>query len=88
MRRTITVTRKGQTTLPAPLRRKLGLDPQGGTLQVRFNEQRSELVLSKPLRASELGERISRHLKSGIKPLVNVDAYYQQHRERRSRASS
>ena len=33
---TITITSKGQATIPAPVRRKLGLDKDGGVLQIYF----------------------------------------------------
>ena len=63
MRNTITITSKGQTTLPAPMRRKLGLDKNGGVLQVSFNERKGELIISKPVSVTELSAQISRHIK-------------------------
>ena len=83
MKNTITITSKGQTTLPAPLRHKLGLDSKGGVLNIRFDEAKSELVVSKPLSIDELSEKLSSYIKSGTEPLTNVDAYYQANREGR-----
>ncbi|PIZ61810.1 hypothetical protein COY17_03570 [Candidatus Saccharibacteria bacterium CG_4_10_14_0_2_um_filter_52_9] len=80
MKNIITITSKGQTTLPVAARRKLGLTSAGGVLRVRFNKQQNELIISKPLDIHELGTRISRHIKPGIKPLSDVDAYYQRQR--------
>lgn len=77
MNNTITITRKGQTTLPIGIRRKLGLDKSGGVLRINFNERKSELVISKPVNIIELSERVSRHIKPGTKPVDNVDEYYQ-----------
>lgn len=81
MRNTITITSKGQTTLPAPMRRKLGLDKKGGVLQVSFNERKGELIISKPVSVAELSTQISRHIKPGTKPVTNVDEYYQANRK-------
>jgi len=82
MKKVLTVTRKGQATLPAAIRRKLGLGSMGGVLQISFNEQREELIISKPTQAADLSKRISRHLKADTKPLTDVGSYYQQHRRR------
>jgi bifunctional DNA-binding transcriptional regulator/antitoxin component of YhaV-PrlF toxin-antitoxin module len=81
MKETITITSKGQTTLPIAIRRKLGLDRSGGILQISFNEAKHELVISKPLTIDELSERASRYIKPGTKPVYNVDEYYQRHRK-------
>jgi bifunctional DNA-binding transcriptional regulator/antitoxin component of YhaV-PrlF toxin-antitoxin module len=83
MKSTITVTSKGQTTLPAPLRRKLGLDSKGGVLNIRFDEAKNELVVSKTLSIDELSEKLSSYIKPGTRPLTDVDAYYQANREGR-----
>jgi bifunctional DNA-binding transcriptional regulator/antitoxin component of YhaV-PrlF toxin-antitoxin module len=82
MRNTITITSKGQTTLPAPMRRKLGLDKNGGILQVSFNERKGELIISKPVSVAELSSQISQHIKPGTKPLTDADDYYQANRKK------
>ena len=84
MKNTITITSKGQTTLPAPIRHKLGLPSTGGILQIVFNERKGELVISKPLSVGELSERISKHVKPGATPIVNVDEYYQANRRNKA----
>jgi bifunctional DNA-binding transcriptional regulator/antitoxin component of YhaV-PrlF toxin-antitoxin module len=81
MNKTITITSKGQTTLPAAIRHKLGVGKSGGVLQISFNERRGELVLKKPVSITELSERVSRHIKPGTKPVENVDEYYQTKRK-------
>lgn len=80
MNRTITITSKSQTTLPAAIRHKMGLDKTGGVLQISFNERAGELVVTKPVGIAELSKKISRHIKPGTKPIEDVDAYYQQNR--------
>ncbi len=83
MKNTITITSKGQATIPASYRRKLGVGANGGTLDIRFDESRGELVIAKPLSVEELSEKLSGYIKSGTKPLVDVDAYYQKNRDGR-----
>jgi AbrB family looped-hinge helix DNA binding protein len=83
MKNTITITRKGQTTIPAPLRRKLGLDANGGVLDIHFDDKKGELVVSKPLSIDELANKLSSYIKQGAKPLVDADAYYQTDRKSR-----
>lgn len=80
MNRVITITSKGQTTLPAAIRRKLGIDKSGGVLQFNFNEHSGELVLTKPVSVAQLSERLSRHIKPGTKPIADVNEYYQNNR--------
>jgi len=81
MKTTITITSKGQTTLPVAMRRKLGLAKTGGTLLINFNERKSEAIISKPLGIEELSERISGYIKPGTKPVLDVDSYYQKYRK-------
>lgn len=80
MNKTITITSKGQTTLPAVIRHKLGIDKTGGVLQISFNERKGELIVKRPASVSELGDRISRYIKPGTIPVGNVDRFYQENR--------
>lgn len=80
MKDTITVTSKGQTTIPAPIRNKLGIGKKGGVLKISFDESKDELVISKPLSIDALSNKLSDYIKPDTKPLVDVDAYYQANR--------
>ena len=82
MKTTLIVTSKGQTTIPAPIRHKLGLYKGGGVLQMNFNEHKGELVISKPTSIDELSKKLSGYIKPGVKPLVDADAFYQANRAR------
>ena len=82
MKTTLTVTSKGQTTIPAPIRHKLGLSKSGGILQMNFNEDKDELIISRSLSIDELSNKITSFIKPDIKPLTDVDAFYQANRER------
>ena len=76
----ITITSKGQTTLPVALRKRLGINSDGGVLRIRFNERRGEIIISKPVTIAEVSERVSRNIKSDTVPVRNVDEYYQNNR--------
>ena len=80
MKDTITITSKGQTTIPAPIRNKLGLGKSGGVLRITFNESKEELIISKPLSIDALSSKISSYIKPNTQPLVDVDSYYQANR--------
>ncbi|MGH7233825.1 MAG: AbrB/MazE/SpoVT family DNA-binding domain-containing protein [Candidatus Saccharimonadales bacterium] len=80
MKTTITVTSKGQTTIPAPIRTKLGLGKNGGVLSMSFLESKSQLVISKQLSVDELSTKLSGYIKPGTKPLIDTDAFYQANR--------
>jgi bifunctional DNA-binding transcriptional regulator/antitoxin component of YhaV-PrlF toxin-antitoxin module len=81
---TLTITSKGQTTLPVAMRRLLDLPESGGVLRAHLNEDTGELTLVKPPTIAELSARISRHLKPGTRPLADVDEFYQSAREPRA----
>ena len=81
MNTTITITSKGQTTIPVEIRRHFGIDKSGGELIANFDEKKGELIISKPTDINELTARISSYIKPGIKPLLNVDEFYQANRE-------
>jgi bifunctional DNA-binding transcriptional regulator/antitoxin component of YhaV-PrlF toxin-antitoxin module len=79
----ITVTRKGQTTFPVAVRRRLGLAESGGVLWAHLNEDTGQLIITKPPSINELSQRVSRHIKPGTHPLVDVDDFYQSQRQSR-----
>jgi AbrB family looped-hinge helix DNA binding protein len=80
MRNTLTITSRGQTTLPADIRQKLGVPRAGGTLDITYDEQRGQVIITKSLDIDELSTRLSAYVKPNTKPVLNVDEYYQEHR--------
>jgi AbrB family looped-hinge helix DNA binding protein len=79
---TLTITSKGQTTIPASIRRKLGLGKVGGVLQISFNESKGELVVAKSPDIDELSEKLNSYIKPDTKPLTDVNAFYRANRQR------
>ena len=82
MKNTVTITSKGQTTIPAPLRKKLGVDKKGGILDVRYDSSRGEIIISKALSVDELSSKLTGYIKPHTKPLTEVDDYYQANRKK------
>lgn len=82
MKAMLTITRKGQTTIPASFRRKLGVGKTGGVLQASFDENKGEITISKALSINELSNKLSAYIKPGTPPLTDVDTFYQANRER------
>lgn len=78
----LTVTSKGQTTIPAAIRRKLGIGNTGDMLQIRFNEDEHELIISRPLSIDELSNKLSAYIKPDTTPLADTHAFYQANRKR------
>ena len=80
MRTTLTVTSKGQTTLPVVMRRKLGVPASGGVLHVDLDEQSGAITITRPISLEELSARVSKNIKPGTTPLTDVNSYYQANR--------
>lgn len=81
MRTTIKVTRKGQTTLPAELRRKLKVGQSGGDLTIDYDEGRNQAIISRPITIEELSARATSYIRPGIKPLRDVRGFIKKHRK-------
>jgi len=74
----VTLSSKGQFTLPAAIRATLGLK-QGDQLEVSVDESGRSLTVSPVPDLAELSARISSYAKRRI-PVTDVDAYYQENR--------
>jgi AbrB family looped-hinge helix DNA binding protein len=79
MRKTITMTSKGQVTLPAALRHKMGLN-DGDKLLVRFEPKGKSVVLSRPMDIDQLSDYLSANIPPGTPPATNVHEIYEQGR--------
>lgn len=81
MKTTLTITSKGQTTLPIAIRRELGLANSGGVLNIDLDEHKGQAIITKPQSIEELSESISKNIKPDTEPILDVDKYYQKYRE-------
>lgn len=79
----VTVTSQGQITLPAAVRRSLQIMPSQ-KLVVSFDAETKEIRLKKNLTIDEFEQKfadIRTHVQQQhIKPITDVDTYYQTHR--------
>jgi AbrB family looped-hinge helix DNA binding protein len=77
----ISLTSKGQITLPVEFRRRLGVK-EGDKLEANFNPESKSLIIQKPLTVDELSRKVSSFIKNYPKPVTNVDEYYQMNRDK------
>lgn len=77
--KTITLTSKGQVTLPAEVRRMLRLK-ESAKLVVTIDPESRSITLSKPMSVDELAQLTHALPRKKTKPVMDVDAYYQKHR--------
>lgn len=64
---TVTITSQGQITLPSQVRKALNLT-SSDKLQYRFDVQKRQIVLEKPLTLDELTAFTSKFVKSDVEP--------------------
>jgi bifunctional DNA-binding transcriptional regulator/antitoxin component of YhaV-PrlF toxin-antitoxin module len=76
MAQIITMTSKGQFTLPANVRRALGLHKPGEKLTLDLNAASQQIVLSKPISFADIQARSQKYIKPGTTPLTDADAFY------------
>ncbi len=77
--KTVTITSQGQITIPAEVRKQLGLH-NSDKLSVSVNPETREISLRKPMTIDEITEYAMRRIDPNAKPVTNVDAYYQKYR--------
>lgn len=78
MKSTVTLSSKGQLTLPASVRALLGLR-QGDRLEVSVNEANGSITIAPVMDIEELTTLVSGYARKGS-PVTDVDDYYQQNR--------
>lgn len=73
---TITMTSKGQITLPAQVRRAMALHTRGDKLMLDFSPASQQVVLSKPVSFADIQAKARQYMKPGTTPLMEADAFY------------
>lgn len=69
-------------TIPVEIRRQMHLK-EGDQLIADYNPQTRMLSFTKPMRPEDLAGQFGKYIKPGTKPVLNVDEYYQKHRQPR-----
>lgn len=77
--KTVTITSQGQITIPASVRREIGVKG-GDKLSLSYNSFTRKLELEKPQSLDEIADRLTSLIKPGTKPVTNASKYYQKHR--------
>lgn len=75
----VTLTSKGQLTLPIEVRRALGLK-DSDKLELSYSSESRKVTITKPMTVEELSAMTSRLPRRKIEPIRDVDSYYQAHR--------
>ena len=74
---TATLSTRGQIVIPAEIRRALGLNA-GDKITMMFSDDAREIRLRKKETLDEMADRLSRYVKPGTPPLIDVHGYYDQ----------
>jgi bifunctional DNA-binding transcriptional regulator/antitoxin component of YhaV-PrlF toxin-antitoxin module len=80
---TITMTSKGQFTLPARVRKAMALQQRGDKLTLAFHPDSRQIVLSKPMSFAAIQAKAQGFIKPGTAPLADVDALFNTREARR-----
>ncbi|SEN29826.1 AbrB/MazE/SpoVT family DNA-binding domain-containing protein [Cryobacterium luteum] len=78
MKAIVTLSSKGQLTLPAAVRKALRLE-QGDRLEISIDEADNTITIAPIANIETLSARISSYV-TVIEPVIDVDDYYQEHR--------
>jgi bifunctional DNA-binding transcriptional regulator/antitoxin component of YhaV-PrlF toxin-antitoxin module len=73
---TITMTSKGQFTLPASVRKAMALRKQGDKLVLNFIPANQQAILSKPVSFEDIQAKAQQYIKPNTEPLTDIDVYY------------
>lgn len=74
---TVSITSKGQITIPVEVQRKLRVRP-GDKLVASFDVESQELTLRKPLTVNEVAQKLhALPRRRDVKPIVDTRAFYE-----------
>lgn len=74
---TITMTSKGQFTLPTSVRKAMALNKQGDKLLLNFSPTKQQAILTKPASFTDIQARAKAYIKPGTPPLSSVTSFYE-----------
>lgn len=75
MNKIITMTTKGTFTMPAAIRKKLGVNAKGERLAIYFNEATRQVVISKPENLDATHKKLAAYVNK-VAPLTEVTGFY------------
>ncbi len=75
MNKTITMTTKGTFTLPASIRRRLGVNNKGDKLAIVLDEANQRVIISKPADLSSIHQELKPYVQAKT-PLSDVSGLY------------
>lgn len=79
MQKVITMTSKGTFTLPAQIRKELGLNKMGDKLLLAYHPESHEIVIKKAADLRAMQKRNAEFIKAkGIKPVTDLNAVREQ----------
>lgn len=81
MKTELTITSKGQTTIPVAIRKKLGIGPQGGSLLFEYDDAQQALIVRGAPGLRDIAKKFSAYIKPGTVPLENVSDWIAQNRK-------
>ena len=77
MQYTMTITSKGQATIPVAIRKAFGITPgKTAKINISLKPGHRTAVMEKPITAEEVQRRARQRLKPGIPPLLDARAFY------------
>lgn len=79
---TLTLTSKGQLTLPVSVRRALGVDQKGSTLRLVYNPTTKQARIQPSVDFDAIQALAQMYIKPGVKPLQDPSAFYNQREPR------
>jgi bifunctional DNA-binding transcriptional regulator/antitoxin component of YhaV-PrlF toxin-antitoxin module len=80
---TITMTSKGQFTMPTEVRRSLGLSDSVNKLKLVYNPETKQARIEKPMTFAEIRAIAQKYIKPGTKPLLDARKFYEQREGKR-----
>ncbi len=72
----ITMTSKGQFTMPVEVRELFSLGNVNNKLKLVLNTETKTIKIEKPITVEEVQRRARQRLKPGIEPLLDARAFY------------
>lgn len=77
----ITVTTKGTFTLPAAIRKELGVNKNGDRLAIHYDKQKKQVVIAATKDFEAVKARLAPYVKNK-KPLLDVSDFYSKRKPR------